>query len=94
MAAPGRLHVPGVAEADAALVGALVAAVLQADDALARLELLLREVADVLVGLLRPDARLAVVAGLKSHGGALSLFVRWTLLEGPMHVDKLWAAEG
>lgn len=71
----GVLHVPGVAEVDATLVGALVAAVLQADDALAGLELLVREVADVLVGLLRADARLAVGAGLEKHARKICILV-------------------
>lgn len=54
-----------VAEVDAALVGALVGAVLQRDNALAGAHLLVAEVAHVLVRLLGADGWLAEVAGLK-----------------------------
>ena len=67
----------GVAEVDAALGGALVAAVLQANDALAGLQLLLREVAHVLVRLLWADARLAVTARLEIYKEILESCVYW-----------------
>lgn len=66
------LHVSSVAKVDAALVGAFVAAILKTDDTLARLQLLLREVAHVLVGLLRSDTRLAVVTRLELKYGSLA----------------------
>ena len=56
---------PGVAEVDAGLVGALVAAHLQADGALAGVELLIGELTRVLLGLLRAQAGLAEVGRLK-----------------------------
>ncbi|KAF4518354.1 hypothetical protein B566_EDAN007081 [Ephemera danica] len=50
------LHVSGVAEVDARLVGTLVAAVLQRDDTLTRSHLLLAELSHVLVSLLGSNA--------------------------------------
>ena len=56
---------PGVAEVDAGLVGALVAAHLEANGALAGVELLLSELAGVLFGLLGAKAGLAEVRCLE-----------------------------
>lgn len=56
-----------VAKVDAALGRALVRSVLQRDDGLAGPQLLVRELALVLVRLLRPDRRLAVLAGLATE---------------------------
>ena len=53
-----------VAEAHAGLRGALVGAVLQVDDALGGAELLVTELAHVLLSLLGTDGGLAEVAGL------------------------------
>lgn len=56
-----------VAKVDATLGRALVGTVLQRDDGLAGPQLLVRELALVLVGLLRSDRRLAVLAGLATQ---------------------------
>ncbi|KAF4518353.1 hypothetical protein B566_EDAN007080, partial [Ephemera danica] len=61
------LHVSGVAEVDARLVGTLVAAVLQRDDTLTRSHLLLAELSHVLVSLLGSNAGQTVVASLRKY---------------------------
>lgn len=58
------LHVPGVAEVDARLGGALVRSVLQGDDVGAGAQLLVAEVPHVLVGLLGANRWLVEVGGL------------------------------
>jgi len=58
------LHVPGVAEVDSGLGGALVRSVLQGDDIGAGAQLLIAEVAHVLVGLLGSNRWLVEVRGL------------------------------
>lgn len=58
------LHVPGVAKVDARLGGTLVGSVLQRDDVGASAELLIAEVAHVLVRLLGSDRWLVEVGGL------------------------------
>jgi len=62
------LHVAGVTEAHAGLRSALVAAVLQVHDALARSQLLLRELTHVAGCLLGPDAGLAEFRSLPAEG--------------------------
>ena len=68
---------PGVAEVDAGLGGSLVAAHLQADGVLAGVELLLSELASVLLGLLGAQARLAVAGRLRARTRVRS-GQRWT----------------
>lgn len=53
-----------VAEGHACLVGALVGAVLQADDSVGGVQLLLGELADILLRLLGPDGSLSELAAL------------------------------
>lgn len=55
------LHVPGVAKVNSALGSALVRAILQRDHILTSLELLIAELAHVLLRLLRSDRRLSHV---------------------------------
>lgn len=61
------LHVPGVAEVNSALGSALVRAILQRDHILASLELLIAELAHVLLRLLRTDRRLSHVVRLPAQ---------------------------
>lgn len=61
-----HLHVSGIAKVYAALVGPLVAAILKTDHALACTHLFFGEVANVLLGFLRANARLAKITGLKT----------------------------
>lgn len=61
------LHMPGVAKVNSALGRALVRPVLQRDHILASLQLLLAEVAHVLLGLLGSDGRFAKVSGLPAQ---------------------------
>ncbi len=65
----------GVAENHAGLGGALVAAHLEADDALAGAELLLGPVPDVLVGFLGPDGRAVEVGSLQNSEMILMIHV-------------------
>lgn len=59
------LHVPGVAEVDAALIGALVAAVLQTDHGLSGAQLLLGEHSLILLSFLRSNAWFPVLRHLQ-----------------------------
>lgn len=59
------LHVASVAEVDAGLRGALVRAVLQRNHILTCFELLVAEVANVLLGLLWTDTGLVEIVSLK-----------------------------
>lgn len=61
------LHVPSVAKVDPALVGPLVGSVLEGDDRVSGPQLFLRELTGVLLGLLGPDAGLAVLGGLATE---------------------------
>lgn len=72
LARSGRLHVTGVTEVHAASVGALVGTVLQVDDALTGAQLILGEVALVLIGRLGSKERsgpfgVQVAGAAKSH---------------------------
>ena len=57
----------GVAEIDAALCGALVAAVLQTDDGVAGAKLLFAEMTQVLISFFRPDAGFVEFSHLKKN---------------------------